>query len=155
MTMIIDGTNGLTFNNATTKASAGQVLQVVTASTQAVASTTSTSFVSTGLTATITPKFSTSKILVLFSGSFYNANSGQTSIETLYRNSTNLFTYGFSVQSPNLAGLIVPSSVAYVDSPATTSATTYGVYYKQSTSAAAVYMTINGEVASLTLMEIA
>ena len=33
MTMIIDGTNGLTFNNATTQASAGCVLQVVNATT--------------------------------------------------------------------------------------------------------------------------
>jgi hypothetical protein len=155
MTFIVDGTNGLTFNNSTTQAGAAKVLQVVTASTQASASTTSTTFVSTGLTATITPKFATSKILVLFSGTFYNANAGQTSIETLYRNSTNLFTYGFAQQPSNITGIIMPASLNYVDSPTTTSATTYGIYYKQSTSAAAVYMTISGEVATITLMEIA
>ena len=64
MSMIIDGTNGLTFNNATTQASAGNVLQVVQATYATATSTSSTSFVDGGLSGTITPKFSTSKILV-------------------------------------------------------------------------------------------
>ena len=45
MSLILDGTNGLTFNNATTQASAGVVLQVVNATTTTQVSTTSTSFV--------------------------------------------------------------------------------------------------------------
>ena len=67
MTMIIDGTNGLTFNNATTQASAGQVLQVVQNIYASYSSTSSTSYVDSGLSASITPKFSTSKILVMVS----------------------------------------------------------------------------------------
>ena len=65
MSMIIDGTNGLTFNNATVQASAGQVLQVVNATYGTAASTSSASFVDSGMSATITPKFATSKIFAL------------------------------------------------------------------------------------------
>ena len=45
----------------------GKVLQVVNATYSTDTSTTSTSYVDTGLTATITPLFSTSKVLVLIS----------------------------------------------------------------------------------------
>ena len=134
----------------------GAVKQVVSVTKVDAYTQTNTSYTDiTGMAATITPTSATSKILVLFSGSFYNANAGQTSIETLYRNSTNLFTYGFAQQPSNITGIVMPASLSYVDSPATTSATTYGIYYKQSTSASAVYLTISGDIATLTLMEIA
>ena len=62
MTMIIDGTNGLTFNNNTVQASAGQVLQVVSTIKTDTFSTTSNGWTSvTNLSAIITPKFATSK----------------------------------------------------------------------------------------------
>ena len=67
MTFVVDGTNGLTFPNSTTQASSGVVLQVVSATSTTAFSTASSSYVSTGFSATITPKFSTSKVLILFS----------------------------------------------------------------------------------------
>ena len=62
MTTIIDGSAGITFPNSTVQASAGQVLQVVNATYSTSTGTSSSSYVDTGLTASITPKFSTSKI---------------------------------------------------------------------------------------------
>ena len=53
MSMIIDGTNGLTFNNATTQASAGQVLQVVNATYATQVSNNTQTPADTNLTATI------------------------------------------------------------------------------------------------------
>jgi ABC-type tungstate transport system permease subunit len=67
MAMIIDGTNGVTFPNSTVQASAGQILQVVNAGYATEVTNSTTTPTDTGLTATITPKFSTSKILVIAS----------------------------------------------------------------------------------------
>ena len=49
---------------------AGHVIQVVSATYQTQATTTSTSFVDTGLTASITPKFSSSKVFVTVSQAY-------------------------------------------------------------------------------------
>ena len=123
MSMIIDGTNGLTFNNATTQASAGSVLQVVNAtySNASWTTTTSTSFVSTPLTATITPKFATSKILIIASYSLSPA-VGNSNYSTIYRNSTNLGnSNGMAQVGTNSIWTML--GINYLDSPATTSAT--------------------------------
>ena len=128
MTLIIDGTNGLTFNNSTTQASAGVVLQVVGASYSTQTSSTSATFADTGLSATITPKFSTSKILVLVNHNgnlLIGANNGIG--WKLLRGSTQI-TF-VDALSPFNAGASNMGSgacnVNYLDSPATTSATTY------------------------------
>ena len=70
-------------------AGAGQVLQVVSSSNNTSFSTTSTSFVSTGLGLSITPKFATSKILILFTSAFY-ANTVAQACATIYRGGTEL-----------------------------------------------------------------
>jgi hypothetical protein len=139
--MIIDGTNGLTFNNATTQASAGKVIQIVTAQTTTTYSTSSTSWTAaTNFAVTITPKFSTSTILVIVAGGMadINATTPSQMALTIYRNSTNLAPgaggndkgiteiYGASSR------IQVPIALSVSDSPATTSATTYTVYYRSS-----------------------
>ena len=65
MTFKIDGANGLTFPNLSTQASAGQLLQMVQATTSAQVAINTDTYTDTTLTATITPKFSTSKILIM------------------------------------------------------------------------------------------
>jgi hypothetical protein len=130
--MIIDGTNGLTFNNATTQASAGQVLQVVAVNnTLSNTTITSTSAVSLGLTATITPKFSTSKIYIMatFSMTMDGADNTQASVY-VYRNSTNLKTGGTALAMYDTPGGDVGFSIpiSHYDSPSTTSSTTYTIY---------------------------
>ena len=67
MTFVVDGTNGLTFPNSTTQASASKVLQVVQAVKTDTFSTASSYTSVTGLSASITPSSSTSKILVTVS----------------------------------------------------------------------------------------
>ena len=65
MTTIIDGTAGITFPVGTNPQDApSKVLQVVQGTLLTATSTTSTSLVTTGLTASITPLFSTSKIAI-------------------------------------------------------------------------------------------
>jgi hypothetical protein len=157
MTMIIDGTNGLTFNNSTVQASAGSVLQVVNA-TVGYVTTTSSSYVDTGLTATITPKFSTSKILVIVNlNMITTTNVSQTILFRLTNGSATpiqvLIDYGYSVAT----GGLINSNISLLHSPATTSAYTYKIQFASSGSNTLRlndYSTAPA-VSTITLMEIA
>ena len=156
MSMIIDGTNGLTFNNATTQASAGQVLQVVNASYGTTYfSTTSTSFVSTSLALTITPKFATSKILILLQVECYNDTANKGGDLTIYRNSTNLGSTLLGRMYPISGQLAINIPINYYDSPATTSATTYTLYVKTANAGFAFNVFQDQYPATITALEIA
>ena len=89
--------------------------------------TSSSSFTATPLLLAITPKFSTSKILINVNSSSYNGGSGHTAY-TIYRDSTNLggSTYGMAdfTGSDNWRMF----SMMFLDSPTTTSSVTYRVY---------------------------
>jgi hypothetical protein len=160
MPTIIDGTAGITFPNSTIQASAGQVLQVVNATYASTASNTTTTFADTGLTATITPKFATSKILVIASVNGLeksNGNSTNSLMLRLLRAGTNISDFvrygGFQAATTTL---ISPSgSINYLDSPATTSATIYKVQFANAVNASSVMVQSNQDVSTITLMEIA
>jgi hypothetical protein len=155
MALTLDGTAGITFNNATTQASAGSILQVVNATSTSTTSTTSTSFVTTGFSASITPKFSTSKVLALISGNGFQGTSSAQVWITLYRGATELSgaTNGFNGISNGAGGIIGVLNFSYVDSPATTSSTTYTIYIRAS--AGTGYFNSNNSVATIQLLEIA
>lgn len=133
MTTIIDGTSGITFPNSTVQASAGVVLQVVQASVSGTAgtpyfSTTSATYANTGLAATITPKFSTSKILVLTSTNIWISRNGSVDAGAgigISRGSTPLLQSSFAALYTSVAVAGSYASLNYLDSPATTSSTTY------------------------------
>jgi hypothetical protein len=159
MTVIIDGTAGITFpvtagSASAVQASSGRVLQVVSATTTnsgGSISTTSTSFVTTGFSLTITPSSSSSKIYLIANtvGQSTNTNSQQ----TIYRGATNLGGSSGMSQT-NLENRWIPYSLTYLDSPATTSATTYTIYYRQSGSGTS-YFGGDGNTLSFSAMEIA
>jgi hypothetical protein len=109
---------------------AGAVLQVVQGTLGSMVSTTTTNtFVTTGLAASITPSSSTSKILATISGTGYTHNSAAQGVYTLYRGATNLSTYGFTTVYANNANIQGGITFSYLDSPATTSSTTYTLYF--------------------------
>jgi hypothetical protein len=153
MTMIIDGSAGITFPNSTTQASGGKVIQVVSSTLTSQATTTSGSFVSTGLTASITPLFSTSKIYVLVSAATQCTTSN--SNFSIYRNSTNLgdSTTGFGYFTGGGGTLNVYFAGSILDTPATTSSTTYTLYYK--TGGGTLYVNNGAGASTITLLEIA
>jgi hypothetical protein len=111
----------------------GKVLQVVQGTTTTATSTSSTSFVDTNLSAAITPSSSSSKILVIVSGSYYNYNTSYNCYGSaaLVRNSTALIytTHMTDVQVGSGTGPTMSSTMSmnYLDSPATTSSTTYKI----------------------------
>ena len=132
---------------------AGSVLQVVNATSTTTVTTTSATYVTTGLTATITPLFSTSKILVIANPAIQGAASQNVNI-TLYKNGVNLlssFGLGY-INAGTQAVNAIPNSL-YLDSPATTSATTYAVYIK--TTGGTTYFGVSNTTSTIVLMEIA
>jgi hypothetical protein len=136
--------------------------QVVTASTASTTTTTSTSYADiTGLSVSITPTLSTSKILVLTNCVFQSwSGSSGTSAGGVYqvvRGSTAIANGDFLWIS--LSGGVTnfltdtPTSISYVDSPATTSSTTYKLQFARSSGATNAYANPSG-VATITVMEI-
>lgn len=112
----------------------GKVLQVVQGVTTTSTTITSTSLTDTTITATITPTSSTSKILVMVDAQvFAQRNPGQTVYNgwSLLRGSTNIYdrqNEGFACVTAfgaTLVEIVANSQMIYLDSPATTSATTY------------------------------
>ena len=153
--MIIDGTNGLTFPNSTIQASAGSVLQVVQGTYNqngaGYTSTTSTSFQTSSLTASITPKFATSKILVSVNFAAYQTASVM--FATIYRGATNLGPANGFIEYNSAAWNM--ASTQYLDSPTTVSSTTYTLYFRSGNSANTALLFGDNIINTITLMEIA
>lgn len=157
MTIILDGSSGVTFPNSSTQASSSVVLQVVNATNTTQTSTASTTFVATSLTASITPKFATSKVYIVVTTSGTNTLGTGGSFYTIYRNSTNLGSGSQSCLSEyesNITGYIyVPVAINYLDAPASTSSISYTLYVK--TSSGTAYVNNSVLASTITLMEIA
>ena len=134
----------------------GSVLQVVNATHSTQVTTTSSSFVTTNLTASITPTSSTSKIFVIATMPISTAANENGKL-TIYRNGSNI--------APNTGlGVFQTSAVIYagltiqlLDSPATTSSTTYAVFGSASGGSTVTFNTLLTGASSsvITLMEIA
>ena len=111
---------------AATTPTNGTVLQVVQGTLATQIGSATTSYSDTGLAASITPKSTSSKILVTISFAWYHAaGKGEVNI---VRGATQIAeTNPVGADSGNPSSF---SSMTYLDSPATTSATTYKVQYK-------------------------
>lgn len=161
MTFIVDGTNGLTFPNSTTQASAGSVIQVVQtvqSTSSAFFSTSSTSLVATGLSVAITPKFSNSKVLVTANAIAQDSQGQYAVMASLYRGTTNLATgtapavMYYSRLGAATGSLVNTMNIQYLDSPATTSSTTYQVYIAVESGGTAYFGATVGGAGSNTLV---
>ena len=139
---------------STVGATAGQVIQVVSATDSTQRTTTSSSYVtgSNTLSVTITPSASANKVLIIYSGE-YSSDGGSVNIVTLFRGATNLevsSNAGFrAVNDTNSSGI----SIVHYDSPSSTSALTYQIYFRANSSTT-VYLANNSRPASITAMEI-
>jgi len=117
---------------------AGSVIQVTQGTTNTQVATTSSSHVDTGLTASITPTSASSKILVTVN-QLLNLSNGIRSTGAdvkLLRGSTTILDqgngagYGAAYRDINVSGIVnmdtgATVAFSYIDSPSTTSATTY------------------------------
>jgi len=157
-------------------ASAGQVLQVLSGTLTSTASSSSSTFADTGLTVSITPSSSSNKVLVIAYVCTSN-DAGTTNNSTflnLVRGSTNIFVGDSAGNRIQVTAFPAPSAAAslslmcatmmYLDSPATTSSTTYKVQFAASNNAATVYInrsytdtnatTVGRAASSIVVMEV-
>jgi hypothetical protein len=136
----------------------GGVIQVVNATYSSLLTTTSTTLITTNVTASISPKFSTSKILILLSMNGCNVASTSNAIHfELFKNGSylsyldDILGYGSSTN--------YGANYQYYDTPATTSSTTYAVYLKSTLGTSVkinnYYGADNRTVSSITLLEVA
>lgn len=137
----------------------GKVLQLVSSKITTSTSTSSTSYVDTVMSASITPTLSTSSILVIIDFVFYGDATRDTTavpdfrimrgVTEVYTKSTgssyflNLNTAAKNIRSNN--------TFVYLDSPSTTSSTTYKMQVKVDAGSATINQTGNS---SITLIEI-
>ena len=166
----------LTGTIASARLPAGSVLQVITATTTSLGTSTSTSYADTGLSATITPSSASNKIMVFVSQGFtavggeavgygYQVNAGvqllrqSTTLITSDSDSGGKYSLGFGTGAAPASGNIVLFtvwSINYLDSPATTSPQTYKTQFAKGTSGMNTIYANNSNIrASITLMEIA
>ena len=144
----------------------GSVLQVIHGSSATgVASSTLNTFVGSGCTATITPKFSNSKILVIgnlsinlqltTSATDSQANTGIKRGSTII---SGLIGYDELRNYINLTStskaLAIRVPLNFLDSPSTTSATTYELLGSLRIGTQ-IYMQMNAQPSTITLMEVA
>ena len=142
-------------------AGGGKVLQVVQGTLTSNATTTSGSFVDTGLTISITPSSASSKIMIV---AMVRAGSGHTGTQSanlvvfnMVRDSTQLqaATFGIDKYSANAGNVYGTVNFSYLDSPATTSSTTYKVQYFAATANTTATIEANAtSISSIVAMEI-
>jgi hypothetical protein len=177
MSIVIDGGGSITGLTATgisavQQLPAGSVIQVVNGSLTTAVTTTSASYVDTGLTASITPKFASSKILVIVNLNCLSDTGGGIAIYNLLRGSTTVIAATTSGDTATYAGWMgnggfaTPratsgASIQFLDNPTTTSSTTYKVQFRNNSGADTISVNrwgLNNDssaVSTITLMEIA
>ena len=141
-----------TFASVTTT---GRIIQTVQATDGSPLSSSSTSYVDTGLTASITPSSTSNKILVLVSMGVFGADAAGTSGASikLLRNSTDLIVHSSMGAHPTITYIYTAgTSFSYLDSPSSISSLTYKTQFKSN--AGENFVTDNGSTATITLLEI-
>jgi hypothetical protein len=159
---------------ATPGGGGGKVLQVIQATTSTSTTIASDTFTDTTLTATITPSSATSKILVLVQQSLYTNRSGASNTQLsqgcslqLLRGASSVYDFGSGNGAKSFGLGMTSATISYIqqkdqipliylDSPSTTSSTTY------KTQAKVTQTSLSGEViaqegstkSSITLLEI-
>ena len=128
----------------------GSVLQVVNAITPSDYTTTSSSSTATGYGLSITPTSASSKILILIAGTMDTGVANNQSVISVRRGSTALGA-GSGSNVFSAGGRMIGSlSVVFLDSPATTSSTTYNLYFQAGSSSTITWQS----GATVTLIEI-
>ena len=137
-------------------AAGGKVLQVINADTNVSVTSSSTTYVDTGLTASITPSSTSSKILVTVHQAYNIPTSGNGMGIKLIRGSTDIRTHGSYVGYTAAGGEVITGhfSISYLDSPNTTSATTYKTQFARLTGSSSASVNNFSIYSYITLMEI-
>jgi hypothetical protein len=138
-------------------AGGGKLLQLVSATYSTETDLSTTTYTDSGLTASITPTSATSKIYVQITAPFFkNASNAANGVKyRILRGATAIATWpesdlatGTATTNSGTFGLL------YVDSPATTSATTYKLQFANVSATSFVRICSGGSLATIQLLEI-
>ena len=154
-TLSVDTINGQTAS--TVVKIPGHVIQTITSESTNAFSTSSTSYVAaTGLSASITPSSTSSKVLVMVNSTMYCSSNATEASITIYRGASDIGDAdGLSRAYTGSSDLIVPMSMHILDSPSSTSSVTYSVYLKRTQGSGTCQTNLRGGKQSVTLLEIA
>jgi hypothetical protein len=164
MALVLDGNGTMTVGNGditglaagalpSTVIGAGAVLQTVANTTI----TSSTSANAVVLTLSITPSSASSRILILgaLEGERVGGSTGNYIFGQLRKNTTNLRSFLNAAGYQTTTGGRNFNTLMFIDSPATTSATTYDIFIDHTTTGAASGITWNWYNGSIYALEIA
>jgi hypothetical protein len=149
-----DITSG-TFDKA--RMPAGSVLQVVSASHSTQVATTSSSFVYSGLQATITPRSTSSRILILATGRVEIIGSGVAGRVGVFANGqggTLINETDQNIYSDGANDMFLAYAINHLHSPNTASAITYSIMFRRTLGAANFLIQPSGSPSNLTLIEV-
>jgi hypothetical protein len=149
-----DITSG-TFDKA--RMPAGSVLQVVSASHSTQVATTSSSFVYSGLQATITPRSTSSRILILATGRVEIIGSGVAGRVGVFANGqggTLINETDQNIYSEGANDMFLAYAINHLHSPNTASAITYSIMFRRTLGAANFLIQPSGSPSNLTLIEV-
>ena len=140
---------------------AGAILQVVQTTTSTAVNASGADVTATGLSVAITPQSTSNKILVTGTVNAVFTNAADTGVNIdVFRGAASSAT--IIIDAPVHAAFDTSSTdnqvnvpFSLLDSPSTTSAQTYSVFFNRSTGSGSVRVQSNGSVSNLTLMEVA
>lgn len=162
MALVLDGNGDITglVTGAleSTAIGSGAVRQVVYSNWNTDTSTTSNSFVDSGLQATITPSSSSSKILVIMSTPSRKPNSDVNLQIRITRNGSQIIIpITYLAWNGNTIWAQETYSMTYLDSPSSTSALTYKLQFLNMNGGTSTAVSLNHDssYSHMTLMEIA
>ena len=138
-------------------AGGGKLLQLVSGTYSTLTSNATSTYADTGLTATITPTLATSKVLVMVQQNGVAKFSADTSCRIkLFRGASEIALLSWSAGETGTTAIngISGVSINYLDSPATTSATTYKTQFMSSSNSSGVRVQDGSSLSTIILMEI-
>jgi hypothetical protein len=133
-----------------------RVLQVVQGTLGTIATNNSSTQADTGLSVSITPQATTNKVLVTVSIQWQKsgANSGNGLNLYLVRNSTTITQYGLIGYTGTALQNIGSACITFLDSPSTTSATTYKLQFSNNFNGGSIYVSSDGSTSTIVAQEI-
>ena len=149
------GATALEYATLSTGAAAGQVIQVLSATDSTQRTTTSATFVtaSNTLSVTITPSAAANKVIIITTFTAY-ADAGEQATYTIFRGATGLGNGNSGMAFHASGGNYEGSSMSFLDSPNTTSAITYQVYFRRPSASQSAYLNANNAQGSIICMEV-
>jgi hypothetical protein len=132
-----------------------RILQVVSGGNSTAVTTTSATYVTTNVSATITPSSTSSKILAFYTGAFGGSNNSSEINSALYRGTVPAGTIlTVTTMYANAASFYGNMSQVVLDSPNTTSATTYTIGFHPGGGASTATAKQNNTNLTLVLLEV-